>query len=79
MSIKTIVVDDSAKGEILEMFGKTVDKNGYIVEKNDPTQRVLSPEGDEMTLNRFAGITKGSLAFVRSDIISLMNLSDRVQ
>ena len=77
--MKTIIVDDSAKIDILEMFGKAIDSDGYIVEKSDPSQKVLSPEGDEMTLEKFAGITKGSLAFVRSDVVSLMNLSDRMR
>ena len=78
MSGKTIIIDESAKQDIIEMFGKTVDADGYIVEKDNPKQKILSPDGDEVKIDKFAGITKGSVAFIPSDLNSLMNLSDKM-
>lgn len=75
---KTITFDESAKRDILELFGKTTDDEGYVIEKDDPSTRVLTPDGEEIHIDKFAGITKGSLAFVRSDLMSLMYLSDKM-
>ena len=55
-----ITSDANLKSEILSCFGKTVDDNGYIVERDDPDQRVLTPNGEDVTLDEFAGIRKGS-------------------
>lgn len=74
---KSITFDEAAKEDILELFGKTKDAEGYIVEKDDPTTRVLTPDGEEIHIDKFAGIAKGSLAFMRSDLMSLMYLSDK--
>jgi hypothetical protein len=73
---KTITFDKSAKKFILDSFDKSTDDQGYIVEKNNPTQRVLSPDGQEVELDKFAGIKKGSQVFIRSDLVSIINLSD---
>ena len=72
-----ITFDDSAKEYILELLGKTLDDEGYIVEKNDPTVRVLSPDGEEIHISEFGGVMKGSEMFIKDDIVSLMRLKDR--
>jgi len=74
---KTIRFEKSLSKEILEIFDKEVNEEGLIVEKSDPSQKVLSPEGDEISSEEFAGITKGSEVFIKSDLASLMNFSKK--
>ena len=74
--VVTITFEVSAKKEILSFFDKTTDDQGYIVEKEDITQRVITPEGEEVKLDEFAGIRKGSEIFIKSDLPSLFNLID---
>jgi len=74
-----ITFDKSAKKFILGLFGKTVDNEGYIVEKDNPAQRVLTANGEEITLRDFAGIRHGSEIFVKKDIVSLVAASDYIR
>ena len=74
-----ITFEESAKMEILSFFDKTVDKEGFIVEKNDTTQRVITPEGQEVAFNEFAGIRKGSEIFITSDLPSIIDLLDKLE
>lgn len=76
---KIITFDKSAKTEILNSFNMIVNQDGYIVEKDNPQKIAISPEGDPLELKNFAGIMKGSLVFMRSDINSLINLSDTLK
>jgi len=76
---KIITFEKEAKLEILEAFKKTVDENGYIVEKEKPSQRVLTIDGEELKLEDFAGIRKGSEIFIKSDLVSIINLVDLLQ
>lgn len=71
-----ILFDKSAKKFILNAFDKAIDKEGFVVEKSDPSQRVLTRDAQEVEINRFAGIRKGSEIFIRSDLCSLMQLCD---
>jgi hypothetical protein len=68
--------DESARDFVLEAFGKTTDEAGYIVEKSDPAQRVLTRDGQEIKKEEFAGVTKGSEIYIKSDLISLIEISD---
>jgi hypothetical protein len=70
-----ITFEESAKTEILSFFDKNVDEQGFIVEK-DTNQRVVTPDGEEIILEEFAGIKKGSEIFIKSDLPSLINLAD---
>ena len=72
-----ITFDKSATSDILNMFDKTIDKEGYIVEKSNPSQRVLTIDGQEIKTNEFAGIQKGSEVFIKNDIFSLMKLNKK--
>lgn len=74
-----ITFDASAKEEILSFFDKTIDVDGFIVEKEDTTQRVITPDGEEITLEEFAGLRKGSEIFIKSDLPSLINLIDKLR
>ncbi|MBI3317916.1 MAG: hypothetical protein HYZ90_02040 [Candidatus Omnitrophica bacterium] len=75
---ETITFDKAAKHYILEAFGLGLDKEGYIVERDNPSQKVLTVDGDEITEGEFAGIKKGSLLFFKSDLPSLIELADRL-
>jgi len=66
-----ITFDDSALGFILDAFGKS-EREGFVVEKKNPDQKVLTPRGDEIPLKDFAGVRQGSVIFVKSDIVSLI-------
>lgn len=73
-----ITFEKSTKELILSFFDKIVDKDGFIVEKGDITQRVLTPDGEEITLDEFAGIRKGSEIFIKSNLPSMIELVDKV-
>lgn len=75
--LKTITFEESAKEDILSMFDKTVDKDGFIVEKEDITKRVIASDGKEITLKEFAGIGKDG-AFIKFDLPSLINSVDEL-
>jgi len=79
MKISILSFDESAKEQILDLYGKTVDEDGFIVEKDSPKQRVLTPKGEEILFEEWAGVHKGSEAFIKSDIFSLIELAKRLE
>jgi len=78
MKISDIGFSKEAKRDILALFGKDVDGEDFIVEKEDQTQRVLTPKGEEIRFDEWAGIMKGSEAFIKSDTISLIELAKKI-
>ncbi len=74
---ETILFEESVAKDILETFSKTVDDEGFVVEVSNPSQRVLTPEGEEVKLGEFAGISNGSLVFIKNDLISLIGFSKK--
>ncbi|MBI4152670.1 hypothetical protein HY495_03090 [Candidatus Woesearchaeota archaeon] len=78
MKLSKITFSDSARGDILSLYGKSVDKEGFIVEKGDISQKVLTPQGEEIRLEEWAGIRKGSEAFIKKDIFSLIELAKKL-
>ena len=74
---KIISFEKEATCDILNLFDKAVDENGYLVEKVNLKQKVLDREGEEIHINNFAGITKekGKMVFFKTDIFSLMQLA----
>lgn len=70
-----ITFEKSAADFVLDCFGKKV-KEGYVVEKTAPSQRVLTPRGEDIPVSEFAGIRKGSAIFVKSDIVSLIEAAE---
>lgn len=73
-----ITFEESAKEEILAIFDKTMDEENFIVEKGDITQRVITPDGEEVTLEEFAGVRKGSEIFIKSNLPSIIDVIDKV-
>lgn len=76
--MKTLIFDPLVKKFVLEAFNKVVDNEGYIAEKSNPKQRVLTQDGEDILFENFAGLRKGSEIFIKSDIISLINLCEQV-
>ena len=73
----SLTFDKSVKKEVLEVFDKTVNEEGIIIEK-DSKQPVLSSEdGQEIHIDEFGGIAKGSEIFIKNDIVSLMKFARR--
>jgi len=70
----TILFDDSSKTFILELFDKDVDKEKFIVEKQDVNKRVLTFETEELKLEKFGGIEIGSEIFIENNFVSLRRL-----
>jgi len=77
--MRSITFDKSAKEFILKTFNKISDSEGYIVEKDNPNQRVLASDGEEIKMEEFAGIKKGSEKIIKSDLVSLIKLSDELR
>ena len=76
MECKTVLTfDKSMKREVLGFFDKEVNDKGVIVEKSNPLQSVISTDGQEVKIDEFGGIKKGSEVFVKNDLISLMRIS----
>jgi hypothetical protein len=73
----SLTFSKSVKKEILEAFNKTVDKEGMIVEKDNLQQKVLSSDGQELSLNEFGGIKKGSEVYINNNIVSLIKLTKK--
>ncbi len=73
--IPVLTFDESAKLDILDFIDKSVDSEEFIVEKSNPSQRVLTFEGQEILKKEFGGVKRGSQVFIKDDIISLIRLS----
>ena len=74
---KIITFDNSLREEILSLLNKKMDEEGYIVEEDNPEQRVITPDGEEVHIDEFAGVTKGSEVFIKSNLPSLIEFSKR--
>lgn len=68
-----LLFTDKALPLVLEAFGKSINEDGLIVEKENG-EIVLTPEGEEIEARNFAGIKKGSEIFIKGDLYSIMNL-----
>lgn len=78
MARKIVTFTPGLKRFILDTFDKDVDKDGYIVEKSDTSQRVLTLDGEEVKLDEFGGIRKGSMIFIKSGLVSMIKLSEKL-
>ena len=73
----SLTFDSSLRNEVLEFFDKKVNEENIIVERSNPQQHVLSSDGQEVKIEEFGGIKKGSEVFIKNDIISLMRISKK--
>lgn len=72
-----LLFDKNAKTEVLSLLNKDVDNDGYIVEKTNPVQKVLTFDGEEIMLKDFGGLEKGSELFIKDNLVSLLKLTKR--
>lgn len=79
MKLSQITFSESSIGDVLELYGKSIDIEGYIVEKDNPSQRVLTPNGEEIRIKEWGGIRKGSEAFIKNDTFSLIELAKKLE
>ena len=79
MKLSNLRFDKESKRDILDLYGKTVDEEGFIVEKENLRQKVLTPKGEEIHIDEWAGIIKGSEAFVKADAFSLLELARKIE
>jgi len=71
---KTITFDKEVSKQVLEVFDKKVVEGKIVENSGEP---VLSPEGEEVCLDEFAGLTQGSELFIKSDLPSLIDYSKK--
>jgi len=69
-----ITYDKSLTKLVLDAFDKKFDTEGFLVERSNPSQRVLTRDGLEITKNKFGGIKKGSELYISSDLASIISL-----
>jgi len=79
MKLSQVTFSESAREDILDLYEKTVDDEGFIVEKQNLNQRVLTPKGEEIHIKEWAGVRKGSEAFVKNDTFSLIELAKKLE
>ena len=73
--MKTIIFNESTRDFVLSLFDKSIDNEGYIIEKKTKT-RVLTPSGDEVPAKDFAGFTPGSEIVLTQDLPSLLQYAN---
>jgi hypothetical protein len=73
-----ITFDASARDYILAAFGKKI-SGGFVVEKTSPDQKVVTPRGEEIKAEEFAGVRKGSAIFLKSNIVSLVEAAEAMK
>jgi len=79
MKLSQLTFSESARDDILDLYGKSIDSEGFIVEKDNPNQRVLTPNGEEIHFKEWGGIRKGSEAFIKNDAFSLIELAKKLE
>ena len=68
-----MLFNEQALPFILEIFGKTVNEDGFIADMNTG-EPIQTPEGDFLTKGKFGGIKKGSEIFLKDDLLTVMKL-----
>ncbi len=73
-----LTFDRPSRGFILGVFNKCA-RNGYVVEKDNPEEHVLTETGSEITATQFAGVRKGSEIYIKAnDIDSIIGAADHI-
>lgn len=75
---KIITFDKATKAFILGTFDIAIDDEGFLVEKNNQSQPILA-DGEKVKVDDFAGIENGSIIVFKSDLPSLIEISDRIE
>jgi len=72
-----LTFDKSVIRDVLNYLDKDLDDKDFIVEKSDKSQRVLTIDGEEISVKEFGGVQKGSQVFIKDDLVSLMRLTKK--
>ncbi|MCL4326601.1 MAG: hypothetical protein M1481_07310 [Candidatus Thermoplasmatota archaeon] len=67
--------DESAREYILTLFNKKI-VDGKVFEK-DSDEVVMSFEGNQLSVDEFGGVKKGSEIFIEDNIVSLIKLKSK--
>ncbi|MBI5635719.1 hypothetical protein HY993_02030 [Candidatus Micrarchaeota archaeon] len=70
-----IVFDKSVRKNILNLLDKDINDDSLIVEKDNPKQKVLTFDGQEISIEEFGGVKKGSEVFIKNNLVSLIKFS----
>jgi hypothetical protein len=73
-----IIFEKGLRNFVLDAFGKA-SKDGFVVEKANLDQKVLTPRGEEIPVKEFAGVRKGSVIFIKNDIVSLVEAAEAMK
>lgn len=76
--MNTLVFDENSKSIILQIFGKSIDSEGFIVD-SQTSERVVTPDGKELLAKDWAGIRKGSEIFISKDLPSLLRYASDLE
>ena len=74
-STPKLLFNQKALPLILRAFNKTINADGIIVEESTG-EPILTPEGEELTQEKFGGIKKGSEIFIKDDLLSVINIAE---
>jgi len=72
---RVVTFQADIKLQILDILDMAIDKEGYIVSKNVPAQRITDKQGKECHFSNFAGYCK-SYGIIKEDICSLIAYVD---
>ncbi len=70
-----ILFNEQSLPFILEIFGKTINEDGFIIDMNTG-EPIQTPEGDFLTKEKFGGIKKGSEIFLKDDLLTVIKLAE---
>lgn len=70
-----MLFNDKALPFILEIFGKTINEEGLIIDMNTG-EPIQTPEGDFLNMDNFGGIKKGSEIFLKNDLLTVIKLAE---
>lgn len=72
-----ILFEKEVTKDLLEIFDKDIDDDGYIIEKGGSGERVQTLSEEDILAVDFAGIRKGSEIFMKSDLPTIIEVSDQ--
>ena len=66
-----ITFGPSATETVLEEFGKTVDEEQYIIDKETEERVESYYKGEEIHIDEFGGVIEGSVGFIKDDFAEI--------
>lgn len=75
---KTLTFECGAEEYLLKVFGNEIDDEGYIM-NTERDERETTPDGNEIHIEDFGGVEKGSTLYLEDDIVSVGQHVERRQ